>query len=78
MRSAIAQKSCTTPVCSLLALCYTLVLIVGPDLGAEPPTYPSLKKIRAHGVELHYIDQGKGVPVVFVHGEIRRLGVIGD
>jgi len=49
--------------------------MVWPVLGADHPTSAPLKKIRANGVELHYIDQGKGVPVVFVHGEIRRLGV---
>jgi hypothetical protein len=42
--------------------------MVWPVLGADHPTSAPLKKIRANGVELHYIDQGKGVPVVFVHG----------
>src|SRR5450432_844426 len=28
----------------------------------------TLNTVRANGVELHYIDQGKGTPVVFVHG----------
>jgi pimeloyl-ACP methyl ester carboxylesterase len=28
-----------------------------------------LKKVTvADGVELHYVEQGKGVPVIFVHG----------
>jgi non-heme chloroperoxidase len=26
-----------------------------------------LKKVRVNGVELHYLERGKGVPVVFVH-----------
>lgn len=29
-------------------------------------TYP--KKVRVNGAELHYIEQGKGVAVIFVHG----------
>jgi non-heme chloroperoxidase len=28
----------------------------------------TLKEINVNGVELHYVDQGTGVPVVFVHG----------
>jgi pimeloyl-ACP methyl ester carboxylesterase len=28
----------------------------------------SLKKVRLNGAELHYIEQGKGVAVIFVHG----------
>ena len=28
----------------------------------------SLKKVRVNGTELHYIEQGKGVAVIFVHG----------
>lgn len=27
-----------------------------------------LKKIRGDGVELHYVEEGSGVPVVFIHG----------
>jgi non-heme chloroperoxidase len=34
----------------------------------EAATQTSLKKVEVNGVELHYVDQGKGVPVVFVHG----------
>ena len=28
----------------------------------------SLKKVQVNGVQLHYLDQGKGIPVIFVHG----------
>jgi pimeloyl-ACP methyl ester carboxylesterase len=31
-------------------------------------TEPALKQITANGVELAYVDQGSGEPVVFVHG----------
>ena len=35
----------------------------------EPKRPPQLKKVSvADGVELHYVERGKGVPVVFVHG----------
>jgi pimeloyl-ACP methyl ester carboxylesterase len=35
-----------------------------PAIGCEPP----LKQISASGLELSYVDQGSGEPVVFVHG----------
>jgi pimeloyl-ACP methyl ester carboxylesterase len=35
----------------------------------EPKLPPDLKKVTvSDGVELHYVEKGKGVPVVFVHG----------
>ncbi len=39
-----------------------------PLSAREAASQSSLKKIEVNGVELHYVDQGKGVPVVFVHG----------
>jgi len=44
-----------------LSLC---VLLLARDTTAQN----SLKMIRANGVELHYVDRGKGVAVIFVHG----------
>jgi non-heme chloroperoxidase len=34
----------------------------------DAPEAPLLKKVHVNGVELHYLEQGTGVPVVFVHG----------
>ena len=40
-----------------------------PQTSAPPPKKPlQLKRVRANGVDLHYIESGKGVTVVFVHG----------
>jgi pimeloyl-ACP methyl ester carboxylesterase len=41
-------------------------------LRAQQPTKPpELKKVSvADGVELHYVERGKGVPVVFIHGTL--------
>src|SRR5262245_38888159 len=40
------------------------------SLAAQEPKQPAgLKKVAvADGVELHYVEKGQGVPVVFVHG----------
>jgi len=32
------------------------------------PASELLRQVRVNGVELHYLEQGRGVPVVFVHG----------
>jgi pimeloyl-ACP methyl ester carboxylesterase len=36
----------------------------------EPPPAPEVKVVRIGDVELHYVEQGKGVPVIFVHGSL--------
>jgi pimeloyl-ACP methyl ester carboxylesterase len=53
-------------------------LFKGPSvMTAQRPNKPAqLKKVTvADGVELHYVERGKGVPVVFVHGTIAEYGV---
>ena len=46
-----------------------LLGVLPPSLFSEDtPGETSLKTIRVNEVELHYLDQGKGVPVVFIHG----------
>jgi pimeloyl-ACP methyl ester carboxylesterase len=44
-----------------LALCVTF-------FARDTVAQNSLKKVRVNGAELHYIEQGKGVAVIFVHG----------
>jgi pimeloyl-ACP methyl ester carboxylesterase len=34
------------------------------------PTAPQLKQAKVNGVKLTYVEQGKGIPVVFVHGAL--------
>jgi hypothetical protein len=48
-----------------LWLCAGLALtLLAPEAAAQSPT----KKILVNGVELSYVEQGSGVPVIFVHG----------
>ena len=52
-----------------LIICLVLgAFLPQPLLAQESPSPTSLKTIRVNGVELHYLDQGTGVPVIFVHG----------
>ena len=37
---------------------------------ASGPQAPEVKVVRAGKVELHYVEQGRGVPIVFVHGSV--------
>lgn len=48
-----------------VSLCAVLPLVL-PAQGTTGQT--SLKTVRVNGAGLHYVDQGSGVPVVFVHG----------
>jgi len=36
--------------------------------GEGTQTKHRLKKVRVNSVELHYLEVGKGIPVIFVHG----------
>jgi pimeloyl-ACP methyl ester carboxylesterase len=45
-----------------------LAALPQPARAHEALAQGSPKTVRVNGVELHYLDQGKGVPVVFVHG----------
>ena len=49
---------------------FSMLLMASNGLGQGNPesTGPPPTKIRVNGVELHYIQPGKGDPVVFVHG----------
>jgi pimeloyl-ACP methyl ester carboxylesterase len=45
-----------------------LTVAILPLPAQETASQISLKQIEVNGVQLRYLDQGKGVPVVFVHG----------
>jgi pimeloyl-ACP methyl ester carboxylesterase len=50
-----------------------ITLVLPAHLPAEPAQEPALavrKVIVSHYVELHYVERGTGVPVIFVHGSL--------
>jgi len=52
-----------------LVCCLALCVVLPQTAVAQQATgQDSLRNVRVNGVELHYLDQGKGVPVVLVHG----------
>ncbi len=51
-----------------LMICLALLAALLGPARAEEGAGESPKTIRVNGVELHYLDRGKGVPVVLVHG----------
>lgn len=56
---------------TLQALVYTSVLLTSlrlPVAAADTMASPSARQALVGGVTLNYVDQGHGVPVVFVHG----------
>src|SRR4051812_21988235 len=63
-----------------LLLAAPALLAMSPWLPAQQPDKPpEPKKVSvADGVELHYVERGKGVPVVFIHGTGSDYSVWGD
>jgi pimeloyl-ACP methyl ester carboxylesterase len=65
-------------------IAYALLLMVpglSSHLAAQTEQDAPLTVRKAtvgHGVELHYVDRGTGVPVVFVHGSLSDGGYWGD
>lgn len=50
-----------------------MTIVLPAHLPAQPAQEPALavrKVIVSHGIELHYVERGTGVPVVFVHGSL--------
>jgi len=54
-------------------LTIAIVLISGLALQARADTPPQVRQLRVNDVDLSYIEQGTGAPVVFVHGAISDL-----
>src|SRR4051795_6626825 len=53
--------------------CCAAILVTCLGVGAaiaSASSSPELKVVRAGDVELHYVERGSGVPVVFVHGSV--------
>lgn len=57
--------------CVLLAI--VLAISGGAILPAQTSKPPQTRQIRANGADLSYVEQGAGVPVVFVHGAVADL-----
>jgi non-heme chloroperoxidase len=54
---------------AMVVLWYALLVSqTAAQNGEATETKFSLKKVRVNGVELHYVESGKGTPVIFVHG----------
>jgi non-heme chloroperoxidase len=65
---------------TLRAMLLIVLLFAAPALlrAQQPAKVPELKKVSvADGVELHYVEQGTGVPVVFIHGTGNEYSVWG-
>ena len=60
------MQNCSTTLSVIAATALAATALRLPAEEAAGQT--SLKKVQVNGAQLHYVDQGKGVPVVFVHG----------
>src|SRR3954454_1325741 len=55
---------------AVLVTCLGLAGAIGFARTAEAQAAHEVKVVRAGDVELHYVEQGTGVPIVFVHGSV--------
>jgi pimeloyl-ACP methyl ester carboxylesterase len=56
---------------ALIGVVFAMASVAG---SARQPDKPAqIREIRANNVDLSYVDQGRGVPVVFVHGAVSDL-----
>jgi pimeloyl-ACP methyl ester carboxylesterase len=53
-----------------LAICLGLGVGIGPARAANEAPTLAVKVARVGDVELHYVERGSGVPVIFVHGSV--------
>jgi pimeloyl-ACP methyl ester carboxylesterase len=60
-------------VLSRLAVGAGFVLCVVVLVSAQSAAPPAARQMNVNGVELSYVDEGKGTPVVFVHGAVGDL-----
>lgn len=62
-----------------LILAAVLATVGGSSLGQKNPTGPQVHVASiGHGIALHYLDEGVGVPVIFVHGSLSDEGYWAD
>ena len=63
----------------VLVLAAVLATVAGSSLAQKNPTEPEIHAASiGHGITLHYVDQGTGLPVVFVHGSLSDGGYWAD
>ena len=56
---------------SIVILLIAVTLLAAPLRSQAPERAPEIKAVRVSGgVELHYVEMGKGDPIVFVHGSL--------
>ena len=69
-RSFLQLAAGTTLSATLLAACKPITAPSQPPVAAEPQEELNMKlqKIVVNGVELHYLEQGQGDPLVLLHG----------
>jgi non-heme chloroperoxidase len=62
------KRTSILTVAVFVLFCAALTSQTAAQNGEATHTKHRLKKVRVNGVELHYLDVGKGIPVIFVHG----------
>jgi pimeloyl-ACP methyl ester carboxylesterase len=64
----INNRTSRLTVAVFVLFCAALTSQTAAQTGEANKTKHQLKTVRVNGVELHYLENGSGVPVIFVHG----------
>jgi len=63
----------------ILLLAAVFAMVAGSGLAKQNAAEPQIHAASiGHGITLHYLDEGAGVPVVFVHGSLSNGGYWAD
>ncbi len=54
-----------------------IALVAVPSHAVTSKADLSAKEVEVNGVRLHYVEQGSGEPIVFVHGATARSSRVG-
>src|SRR5215467_310760 len=63
----------------IVTLAAAFVIVAASSLAQKNAPAPQIHAADiGHGITLHYVDEGSGVPVIFVHGSLRDGGYWAD
>ena len=68
MSKILENRASILRIAVFVLLCAALTSQTAAQNGEATDTKDRLKRVRVNSVELHYLEVGKGIPVIFVHG----------
>src|SRR5260370_38225111 len=77
-KEPIVPQICDTTI-RLVAVMIVLALLSAHGAMPQNADAPVIRTADiGHGIALHYVEEGKGTPVIFVHGSLSDAGYRGE